>query len=134
PHRVPPAPLPPDQRRPGADTQSDPRPRLALRLRRRRERARDLHQLPSAQGRPLRPAAGADRARRGIRAPNATKMTLSLRGRLLIGVISLVVIGLLVANIATYALLKHSLIVRIDYQLTNRVHDAASALGAGPPS
>jgi len=61
-------------------------------------------------------------------------MTLSLRGRLLIGVISLVVIGLLVANIATYALLKNSLIGRVDYQLTNGVDEAASALGAGPTS
>src|SRR5438128_94632 len=59
-------------------------------------------------------------------------MTLSLRARLLIGVISLVVIGLLVANVATYALLKNSLIGRVDYQLTNGVDEAASALGAGP--
>src|SRR2546426_12835978 len=105
---------------------------MALRLRRRRERPRDIHQLPSAQGRPLRPAAGPDCARRGVRAPNAKKMTLSLRGRLLIGVISLVVIGLVGANIATYVLLKNSLIGRVDYQLTNGVHEAARALGAGP--
>jgi len=59
-------------------------------------------------------------------------MTLSLRGRLLIGVISLVVLGLLVANIATYVLLKNSLIGRVDDQLTNGVDEAATALGAGP--
>jgi two-component system OmpR family sensor kinase len=45
-------------------------------------------------------------------------MTLSLRGRLLIGVISLVVIGLLVSDVATYLLLRSSLVNRIDSQLT----------------
>jgi two-component system OmpR family sensor kinase len=44
-------------------------------------------------------------------------MTLSLRGRLLIGVISLVAVGLLVSDVATYALLDRSLVGRIDDQL-----------------
>jgi two-component system OmpR family sensor kinase len=44
-------------------------------------------------------------------------MTLSLRGRLLIGVISLVVLGLIVSDIATYGLLQSSLVSRIDEQL-----------------
>jgi two-component system OmpR family sensor kinase len=44
-------------------------------------------------------------------------MTLSLRGRLLIGVISLVAVGLLVSDVATYALLNRSLVGRIDDQL-----------------
>ena len=47
-------------------------------------------------------------------------MTLSLRGRLLIGVISLVVLGLLVSDVATYVLLQESLLGRIDTQLTSR--------------
>lgn len=47
-------------------------------------------------------------------------MTLSLRGRLLIGVISLVVIGLVVSDIATFTLLQRSLVNRIDQQLTSR--------------
>lgn len=47
-------------------------------------------------------------------------MTLSLRGRLLIGVISLVVVGLLVSDVATYATLQSSLLARIDQQLTAR--------------
>jgi two-component system, OmpR family, sensor kinase len=47
-------------------------------------------------------------------------MTLSLRGRLLIGVISLVVIGLLVSDVATYVTLRNSLLSRIDQQLTAR--------------
>src|SRR2546430_12856636 len=105
---------------------------MALRLRRRRERPRDIHQLPSAQGRPLRPAAGPDRARRGVRSPNATKMTLSLRGRLLIGVISLVLVGLLVLNVAIYASLQSFLIGRVDAQTRAAVEEVAAALG--PPT
>jgi two-component system, OmpR family, sensor kinase len=47
-------------------------------------------------------------------------MTQSLRGRLLIGVISLVVIGLLISNTATYLTLQNSLLSRIDEQLVAR--------------
>ncbi|MEA2668398.1 MAG: two-component system, OmpR family, sensor kinase [Chloroflexota bacterium] len=47
-------------------------------------------------------------------------MTLSLRGRLLIGVISLVVVGLLISNIATYLTLQNSLLGRLDDQLRAR--------------
>ena len=47
-------------------------------------------------------------------------MTLSLRGRLLIGVISLVVVGLLAADAATYVLFQNSLTSRIDGELTSR--------------
>ena len=46
-------------------------------------------------------------------------MTQSLRGRLLIGVISLVVLGLLISNIATYAALQTFLVNRIDDQLAS---------------
>lgn len=46
-------------------------------------------------------------------------MTLSLRGRLLIGVISLVVAGLLISDIATYGALRNFLIGRIDDQLAS---------------
>ena len=67
-------------------------------------------------------------------------MTLSLRGRLLIGVISLVVIGLLVSDIVMYVLLQSSLTARIDDQLNARstVDTAVSVIshgcGAGPGS
>ncbi|HXD82375.1 MAG TPA: HAMP domain-containing sensor histidine kinase [Candidatus Acidoferrum sp.] len=44
-------------------------------------------------------------------------MTLSLRGRLLVGVISLVAVGFLVSDVATYVLLDRSLVGRIDDQL-----------------
>ena len=47
-------------------------------------------------------------------------MTLSLRGRLLIGVMSLVIVGLLIANGATYLTLQNSLLSRIDQQLVAR--------------
>lgn len=57
-------------------------------------------------------------------------MTLSLRSRLLIGVISLVVIGLLVANIATYISLQNFLVSRVDVQMKASVDEVANALGA----
>jgi two-component system OmpR family sensor kinase len=47
-------------------------------------------------------------------------VTLSLRGRLLVGVISLVVVGLLVSDVVTYITLQSSLIARIDEQLKAR--------------
>ena len=40
-------------------------------------------------------------------------MTRSLSGRLLIGIVSLVVAGLLVADVATYSLLHNSLLTRV---------------------
>ena len=58
---------------------------------------------------------------------------MSLRGRLLIGVISLVVLGLLVTNIATYLSLERFLIGRVDEQLTSGHDEAVAALG-GPGS
>lgn len=60
-------------------------------------------------------------------------MTVSLRGRLLVGVISLVVVGLLVTNIATYLALERFLIGRVDDQLTSGHDEAVAALGGGGP-
>ncbi len=57
-------------------------------------------------------------------------MTLSLRGRLLIGVISLVVVGLLVLNVAIYASLQNFLIRGVDAQLRAGVDEVANTLGA----
>jgi two-component system OmpR family sensor kinase len=61
-------------------------------------------------------------------------MTLSLRGRLLIGVISLVAVGLLVSDVATYLTLQTSLVRRIDDQLKNQstVETARTALANFP--
>lgn len=61
-------------------------------------------------------------------------MTQSLRGRLLIGVIALVVLGLLISDIATYATLQNFLLSRIDDELSARatVITAISVLGGQP--
>src|SRR5260370_38292008 len=58
-------------------------------------------------------------------------MTKSLRGRLLIGVISLVVIGLLILDVATYTSLQRFLTGRVDDQLLGSHNTAISVLG-GP--
>jgi two-component system OmpR family sensor kinase len=59
-------------------------------------------------------------------------MTQSLRGRLLVGVISLVVLGLLISNIATYVLLQKSLLDRIDKELalSSTVETAVAVLSS----
>ena len=58
-------------------------------------------------------------------------MTQSLRTRLLIGVIGLVVIGLLISDIVTYATLQNFLLDRIDQQLMQNYRTAVGVLG-GP--
>jgi len=62
---------------------------------------------------------------------------LSLRGRLLIGVITLVLVVLLVSDIVVYGLLQKSLIDSVDQQLLAGRVEATSALGgfqrSGPP-
>jgi len=66
-------------------------------------------------------------------------MTQSLRGRLLIGVVSLVIVGLLISDLATYVLFQRSLLDRIDSELTARstvdtaVFVLSGARGPGPP-
>jgi two-component system, OmpR family, sensor kinase len=63
-------------------------------------------------------------------------MTLSLRGRLLIGVVSLVIVVLLVSDVVVYGLLQKSLTGSIDDQLLAGRSEATFALGAqrgGPP-
>jgi two-component system, OmpR family, sensor kinase len=60
-------------------------------------------------------------------------MTQSLRGRLLIGVISLVVVGLLIADVATYFSLQSFLLNRVDDQLTNGRTAAVGVLGGPGP-
>jgi two-component system, OmpR family, sensor kinase len=58
-------------------------------------------------------------------------MTQSLRGRLLVGVISLVVVGLLISDIATYGFLQTFLVSRVDDQLASNWQAAVGVLG-GP--
>lgn len=59
-------------------------------------------------------------------------MTRSLRGRLLIGVVSLVALGLLVLDVATYTALQGFLVGRIDQQLTTGQSAAVSGLAGQP--
>jgi two-component system OmpR family sensor kinase len=60
-------------------------------------------------------------------------VTQSLRGRLLIGVISLVVVGLLIADVATYLALQSFLLNRVDDQLKNGRDVAVGVLGGPGP-
>jgi two-component system OmpR family sensor kinase len=60
-------------------------------------------------------------------------MTLSLRGRLLVGVIALTVLGLVVSDIATFTSLQNFLVGRIDTQLKAGHSEATRQLG-GPGS
>jgi two-component system OmpR family sensor kinase len=60
-------------------------------------------------------------------------MLQSLRGRLLVGVISLVVVGLLIADLATYLTMQNFLLNRIDDQLTNGRPVARGVLGGAGP-
>jgi two-component system, OmpR family, sensor kinase len=59
-------------------------------------------------------------------------VTRSLRGRLLIGVVSLVALGLLVLDVATYTALQGFLFGRIDQQLTTGQNAAVTGLGGQP--
>src|SRR5256712_6415011 len=61
-------------------------------------------------------------------------MTQSLRGRLLIGVISLVVLGLLISSAVTYLTMQHFLLQRLDDQLSNAGAAARGVLGGPGPS
>ncbi|HKW60639.1 MAG TPA: HAMP domain-containing sensor histidine kinase [Candidatus Dormibacteraeota bacterium] len=55
-------------------------------------------------------------------------MTLSLRGRLLVGVITLMIVGLTASSVATYAMLEKSLVGRLDAQLDSGRVEATAAL------
>jgi len=56
---------------------------------------------------------------------------MSLRGRLLLATGTLVVLGLLIADGATYGLLRHSLVSRVDAQLISSMHGGGRGLGPG---
>jgi two-component system OmpR family sensor kinase len=61
-------------------------------------------------------------------------MTLSLRGRLLIGVIGLMIVGLLISDVVTYATMQKSLFERIDEQLLARSTASTAVSVLGGPS
>ena len=96
----------------------DPPERLALRLRRQRERGRDVRQLPAQEARRARAAADQDGAAGRLHARSRTAMSaLSLRARLVLGVLVAAGIGLVVADVATYASLRSFLLTRVDRTL-----------------
>ena len=116
----------------------DPAERLALRLRRQLERRRDLRQLPPPQARRARAAAHPHRAPGRLhpgRRPRDVLRRLSLRARLLLGVVALAAVGLVAADIATYSALRSFLMHRTDSSL-NDAHRArrGRVLGACWPA
>jgi two-component system OmpR family sensor kinase len=60
-------------------------------------------------------------------------VTRSLSGRLLLGIVSLVVVGLLVADVATFTALQSFMLGRVDSQLTNGRPAAVGVLGGPGP-
>src|SRR6266536_3798363 len=136
PDRVQAAALPGPERGPGAVQGADPRPRLELRLRRQRQRRRDLRQLPAPQGRPPRPAADPDRQGRRLRAAPAGELKgreapVSLRVRLVATLLVLVLLGLAVADVCTYVVLRSFLLDRVDRQVKT-VTDLVEVYAASP--
>ena len=61
-------------------------------------------------------------------------MTRSLAGRLMVGMIALVAIGLLVSGAATYVLLQNSLLSRVDTELLNGHLAALNVVGGRGPT
>src|SRR5262249_910047 len=116
---------------PCAHEGSDPPERLALRLRRQLERCRDVRQLPPQEARRRRPAADQDRAPGGLHARiRAGMKRLSLRARLVLGVLVLGAAGLLVADAFTYTSLRSFLLDRVDKTLAAD-HQGAEHAGPG---
>src|SRR5207245_2167171 len=90
---------------PGALEGADPAERVALRLRRQLERRRDLRQLPAQEARRRRSAADQDGAAGRLHARVRARLVLrrlSLRTRLVLGLLVLATTGLVAADIATY--------------------------------
>src|SRR5262249_55401299 len=103
---------------PRAHEGPDPPERLALRLRRQLERRRDVRQLPAQEARRRRPAADQDRAPGGLHARiRAGMRRLSLRARLLLGVLVLGAAGLFAADAFTYTSLRSFMLDRVDKTL-----------------
>src|SRR5204862_4978694 len=95
--RVQPAALLPAQPPPRALEVADPPERVAVRLRRQLERRRDLRQLPAQEARHGRPAADQDGAAGGLHARRRASVVLSrlsLRTRLVLGLLVLATAGL----------------------------------------
>src|SRR5207249_12068955 len=90
-----------------------------LRLRRQLERRRDVRELPAQEARRARAAADPDDPAGGLHARQGGVVLsrLSLRTRLLLGVIALAAVGLVAADVATYSALSSYLVSRTDTTL-----------------
>src|SRR5581483_5918676 len=141
--RVQPPPLLPAQPEARALEGADPPERLALRLRGQLQRRRDLCQLPAQEARRGRPAADQDRSAGGLHArqpglvPRVLRR-LSLRTRLVLGLLVLALVGLVAADFATYKSLSSFLFDRVDSTLNAAHPPVESAIlpegqfGGGP--
>src|SRR5262249_57534438 len=89
---------------------------VGVRLGRQRQGGGDVRQLPPRKAPCRRPAADQDRAAGGLHARGgagarlAMRRPLSLRSRLILGVITLAAVGLLAADLATYSSLRSFLL------------------------
>src|SRR6476469_1920444 len=110
---------------------------MALRLRRQRERRRDLRQLPAPQAACRRPAADQDGAPGRLHARGGPGLAvlgqLSLRTRLILGVIVLAAVGLVAADVATYSSLRSFLIDQTDSSLDAAHRAVEFQIGAQGP-
>src|SRR5262249_45547750 len=83
----------------------------------RRPRAGDLRQLPAQEARRQRPVADPHRARRRLHAQTPASMIVSLRGRLVAGVLALAACGLILLAAVTYIEQRSFLINNVDRQV-----------------
>ncbi len=111
----------------------DPRPRLALRLQRQLRGRGVLHQLPAPQGRQSRPTADPHHQGSRIRAEDPEHLMavptlgLSIRARLVLGMVLLVSVGLAVTNVAGILLMRSYLLDRVDSQVGAITPDAGES-------
>src|SRR4029077_1793478 len=125
------APLLPPQPASRGLEEPDPAERVALRLWRQLERRRDIRELPAQEARrvgatadPHDPAGGLHARHGGV-----VLSRLSLRTRLLVGVIGLAAVGLLAADVATYSSLRSFLVSRTDTTLRDEHQAFEGGLG-----
>ena len=116
---------------------ADPPERVAVRLRRQLERRRDVRELSPAQARSCGAAAHQDGSPGRLHARSRRDLSMSrmsLRARLLLGVIVLAAVGLVAADVATYSSLGSFLIGRTDNSLEQAHLSVEHALGGRPPA
>src|SRR5262249_52304648 len=116
---------------------ADPPERLEIRLRRQLERRRDVCELPPQEARHARPAAHPHCPPGGLHARSGGVILgrLSLRARLLLGVVVLSAVGLALADVATYTSLRAFMLDRVDKTLeAGHVQVEQTAFGKTRPA